>query len=256
MAATVNEILAKDDLYEILGISKQPILDKIALRRAYLSRSKACHPDKFPNNPEATHAFQKVSVAYDVLSKPSSKRVYDSRKPSSPYNFFSTQPVGDAEATFIGVVIGVFNDFLDGDLEIIRTLLRAMNDINPTLRLCEDNVNSVLKALQNIRERALTCRTCILVLHAELIHLLELQHNFRQLSYLDLMGRSRLTIQLTRVTISLPIALEKAILDQNAIYGHPQKVGVDDNPSILPWHVNDLIRGVDVILERMERTLK
>jgi len=70
------------------------------------------------------------------------------------------------------------------------------------------------------------------------------------------MGRSRLTIQLTRVTISLPIALEKAILDQNAIYGHPQKVGVDDNPSILPWHVNDLIRGVDVILERMERTLK
>jgi hypothetical protein len=80
---------------------------------------------KFPNNPEATHAFQKVSVAYDVLSKPSSRRIYDSRKSSSPYNYFSTQPAGHAEDTFRGVIIGVFNDFLDGDLEMIRTLLRG-----------------------------------------------------------------------------------------------------------------------------------
>jgi hypothetical protein len=103
----------------------------------------------------------------------------------------------------------------------------------------------------------LACRTCILVLHAELTRLLELQHNFRQLSYFDLMGRSRLTIQLTRVTISLPIAMEKAIQDQNAAYGHQQSVGVsDDSQSILPRHINSLICAVDVILEHMERVLK
>ena len=45
VAATVNEVLAKNDLYEILGISNQPTLDKIAIRRAYLSRSRACHPE-------------------------------------------------------------------------------------------------------------------------------------------------------------------------------------------------------------------
>ncbi|KIM84399.1 hypothetical protein PILCRDRAFT_410890 [Piloderma croceum F 1598] len=256
VAATVDEVLAKNDLYEILGISNQPTLDKIAIRRAYLSRSKACHPDKFPDNPEATHAFQKVSVAYDVLSKPSSKRVYDSRQSSSPYNFFSTQPAGHAEETFRGVIIGVFNDFLDGDLEMIRTLLRAVNDINPSLRLSEDSINAVLGTLQSIRERALTCRTCVFVLHAELSRLLELQHSFRQLSYIDLVGRSRLTIQLTRVTISLPIVLEKALRDEKFIYGHQRNVGVDVNLSVLPRHVDNLIRCIDVILERMERMLK
>jgi hypothetical protein len=93
-------------------------------------------------------------------------------------------------------------------------------------------------------------------LHAELTRLLELQHNFRQLSYLDFMGRLRLTIQLTRVTISLPIALEKALQDEKLSYGHQRHVSVDDNASILPRHVNSLIRGVGVILERMECMLK
>ena len=78
---------------------------------------------KFPNNPNATHAFQKVAVAYDVLSKPSSRRIYDARSRSAPYDVFSTQPSTPAEETFRGVVLGIFNDFLDGDLEMIRTLL-------------------------------------------------------------------------------------------------------------------------------------
>lgn len=29
-----------------------------------------------------------------------------------------------AEETLRGVVLGVFNDFLDGDMEVVRTLLR------------------------------------------------------------------------------------------------------------------------------------
>jgi|SRR6188768_1618410 len=78
---------------------------------------------KFPDNPDATHAFQKVAVAYDVLSKPNLKRLYDNRSPSSEFDAFATRPSGHAEETFRGVIIGVFNDFLDGDLEVIRTLL-------------------------------------------------------------------------------------------------------------------------------------
>ena len=31
--------------------------------------------------------------------------------------------MGHAEETFRGVILGVFNDFLDGDLEVVRTLL-------------------------------------------------------------------------------------------------------------------------------------
>ncbi len=81
---------------------------------------------KFPGNPEATQAFQKVNVAYDILSTPSSKRVYDSRPASAAtHDFFSARPYAHAEETFRGVILGVINDFLEGDLETVRTLLSA-----------------------------------------------------------------------------------------------------------------------------------
>ncbi|KII84448.1 hypothetical protein PLICRDRAFT_46354 [Plicaturopsis crispa FD-325 SS-3] len=255
--AAMNEVLSNDDLYRVLGIQRSKNLDKLALRRAYLRRSKACHPDKFPNDPEATKAFQKVSVAYDILSKPSSKRLYDSR-PTASFDCFAARPSVNPEETFRGVIIGVFNDFLDGDLEVIRTLLRAINDINPALHLGDEGIDSVLLTLQSIRDRALTCRTFIFALHAELTRLLEVQHAFRQLSYFDLMGRSRLTIQLTRITLSLPIALERAMQEQSVVYGHrpdSSEASSEDKRTLLPSTVNTLIKGVDVVLERMERIL-
>ncbi|KAF9565168.1 DnaJ-domain-containing protein [Agrocybe pediades] len=253
--AIVRAVLSHDDLYDILGVSKQAKLDKMTLRRAYLSRSRACHPDKFPDNPDATFAFQKVAVAYDVLSKPHLKRLYDNRSPSANYDVFSTRPMGHADETFRAVVLGAFNDFLDGDLEVIRTLLKAINDINPSIRLGEDAINSVLLTLQSIRERALTCRTCIYALHAEMSRLLEVQHAFRQLSYFDIIGRSRLTIQLTRITLSLPIALEKAVQEQNMFELGSETEAKNKGP-LLPKHVTLLIKGFDGALEKMERILK
>lgn len=70
------------------------------------------------------------------------------------------------------------------------------------------------------------------------------------------MGRSRITIQLTRITICLPIALEKAMQDQNAPCSHQRNVRAEDNRPMLPCHLNNLICGIDVILERMEHILK
>jgi DnaJ-class molecular chaperone len=82
-------------------------------------------PDsKFPDNPEATYAFQKVSVAYNILSNPSSKRVYDLHPASHEFSCNAAGATMCAEETLRSVVIGIFNDFLDGDLEMVRTLLR------------------------------------------------------------------------------------------------------------------------------------
>lgn len=43
--AVIQEILAHDDLYQILGLSRKAPFDRLSLRRAYLARSKACHPE-------------------------------------------------------------------------------------------------------------------------------------------------------------------------------------------------------------------
>ncbi|KAI0366321.1 DnaJ-domain-containing protein [Pilatotrama ljubarskyi] len=259
--AVICEILAQNDCYAVLGISRSSRIDKAALRRAYLARSKACHPDKFPDNPEATRAFQKVSVAYDILSKPSSKRLYDARSQQAPFDFFASRSFPQAEETFRSVVIGVFNDLLDGDLEMVRTLLSAVNNMNPSLQLGEEGINSVLMTLQAIRTRALTCRTCILALHHELTRLLEVQRTFRQLSYFDLRRRSHLSIQIARLTIGLPIALEDALRHQRQDdYGEDATRdgvrGSSSDTALLNRQLYHLLRTVVSVLERMERLVE
>ncbi|GJE85580.1 DnaJ domain-containing protein [Phanerochaete sordida] len=244
----IEEILSKNDLYEILGVSRKAALDRLALRRAYLSRSKACHPDKFPGNADATEAFQKVNVAYDILSKPASKRCYDAD--ASRTADFSARPYAQAEETFRSVVLGVFTDFLEGDLETVRTLLRAMNDLNPALRLGDEGIDMVLHSLQAIRERALTCRACVLALHTEVVRLVEVQHAFRQLSYFDLRRRFRLTLELTRIAISLPIALEQAIAQAR------EDRRDEETNAILNRRLRSILRGSARVLARVEKFLE
>ncbi|KAI0703822.1 hypothetical protein BC835DRAFT_1480349 [Cytidiella melzeri] len=249
--AVIQEILSHDDLYRILGIQRKAQIDRLSLRRAYLSRSKACHPDKFPGNPEATQAFQKVTVAYDVLGTPSSKRLYDSRPATAVHDFFSARPYAHAEETFRGVILGVINDFLEGDLETVRTLLRAVNDLNPSLRIGEDGIETVLHTLNGIRERALACRACVFALHSEVSRLLEVQCAFRELSYFDLRRRSRLTLELTRIAISLPIAIERAIQEQR----DQDRGGNADGSVLLNRRVHSLLRNSALLIEKVEHFL-
>lgn len=73
---------------------------------------------KFPDNPKPCRRSKRCR--WHVLSQSLSKRIYDSRR--SPYNIFS-KPASHPKDIFRSVVISVFNDFLDGNLEVIRTLL-------------------------------------------------------------------------------------------------------------------------------------
>lgn len=41
----LHTVLSSHDLYAILGVPKSASLDKMSLRRAYLARSKECHPE-------------------------------------------------------------------------------------------------------------------------------------------------------------------------------------------------------------------
>jgi hypothetical protein len=62
-------------------------------------------------------------MAYNVLSRLSSKTNYDSMSPEQQrdFDFFRSQP--PPEETFRSALLGVLNQFLDGDLEVVRSFL-------------------------------------------------------------------------------------------------------------------------------------
>ena len=67
--------MAKQDYYEILGISKGASSSEI--KKAYRKMALKYHPDKNPNNKEAEESFKKAAEAYEVLSDSDKKARYD-----------------------------------------------------------------------------------------------------------------------------------------------------------------------------------
>ena len=93
----------------------------------------------------------------------------------------------------------------------------------------------------------------MLALHTEAARLVELQHAFRQLSYFDLKKRFRLTVELTRIAITLPIALEDAVLRQKEQAARDKDT--DPTAAILNARVRTILHGSAVVLARLERFL-
>lgn len=65
----------KDELYSILDVSKTATDDEI--KKAYKKAALKHHPDRNPNNPDATSKFQEVGKAFATLGDPDKRKRYD-----------------------------------------------------------------------------------------------------------------------------------------------------------------------------------
>lgn len=68
--------MAKKDYYEVLGLQKGA--DENEIKKAYRKLAKKYHPDTNQGNKEAELRFKEITEAYEVLSDPEKRKVYDS----------------------------------------------------------------------------------------------------------------------------------------------------------------------------------
>ena len=63
------------DLFGVLGVARTASEDEI--KQTYRKLARRYHPDVNPNNPSAEERFKEISFAYDVLSDPDKRKLYE-----------------------------------------------------------------------------------------------------------------------------------------------------------------------------------
>src|SRR3989338_6727405 len=67
--------MSKRDYYNILGINREA--DEQTIKKAYRAKAMEFHPDRNHTNPEAEEKFKEASEAYEILSDPKKREIYN-----------------------------------------------------------------------------------------------------------------------------------------------------------------------------------
>lgn len=236
--------MSSPDLYAVLGAPRAST--DLELRHHYLDRCKIIHPDKQPSHPQSTPAFQRLSHAYEILKKPSLRAHYDRESTrgqrtkqwdkDETYGSFTTIR---GEHTFRSAVEAILQEFLHGDFRLVRRLLETLNRQYPNLvneevicklpcficgMVTESSLSRELRLIKlptfvvtversftSLRELVLTTSTYALLLYIELGRVHRVQKKLLSLGYLDVFGRLQCTMQLVKVTLAIPVRVDRAL---------------------------------------------
>ncbi|KAI8088784.1 uncharacterized protein BX664DRAFT_385389 [Halteromyces radiatus] len=245
----VEEILNAPDYYRVLNVTKKATPEEI--RRAYIKRSRVCHPDKFvPPYPRATESFQLLSLAYETLSDPSTKLMYDLSSNKKQNFQSSTKNPND---TLQRVLHQLFNEMMDGEFQTMRAFIYALNETNPGMHISEDAIIHIEVAFRKMREVFVSTQQYYQVVQFELMRLYELQQELRALSYFNIWGRMQLSITMCKVLLQLPILINTESRQKQRRQIEDDKEEDDDPQGILGTRIENALKMAVGLLETGER---
>ena len=99
-------MVAETKLYDALGIS--PSADDNEIKKAYRKAALKWHPDKNKDSPNASEKFKEVSQAYEVLSDPEKRKIYDQYGLEFLLKGGQAPPPGAEDGDFAGAFPGNF----------------------------------------------------------------------------------------------------------------------------------------------------
>ncbi|XP_037077676.1 dnaJ homolog subfamily A member 2-like [Pollicipes pollicipes] len=147
--------MADNTLYQLLGVARNASDGDI--KKAYRRLAKEFHPDK---NPEAGDKFKEISFAYEVLTDPQKRRIYDAQ------GIRGLQEGGGGGADMAGFGEDIFSHFFGGGLGGMfgmgggrqRGPRRGEDTVYPLKVTLEDLYNGKTSKLQ--LSKSVVCASC------------------------------------------------------------------------------------------------
>ncbi|KAF1803116.1 hypothetical protein FB192DRAFT_1073894 [Mucor lusitanicus] len=214
----IEDILSASNYYEALGLPDDSSFDEI--RRAYIQKSRICHPDKFvPPYPRATKSFQVLSAAYNTLSQPTKKLTYDTQQRSSAgldhYTSYCSED--NAVDIFQQVIRQLYIEIMEGEFQTLRTVIHAMNETNRLIHINDELLSIAEVGFLKIRDILTTSQKYYSIIQFELLRLYDLQDELRNLSYFDVWRRLRLSVSMAKLVLRIPLIVNKAFQQQDSM---------------------------------------
>ncbi|KAJ9626988.1 DnaJ-like protein [Taxawa tesnikishii (nom. ined.)] len=141
--------MVKDtEYYDLLGVP--PTATELEIKKAYRKAALRLHPDKNPGDEEAHNKFQAVGEAYQILSEPQLRKLYDEhgkRSCAEQRIRYGATRFGQDPAEMFAMIFGgeAFTDWI-GEISMMKDLERSMEI---TMKEMEEEGHTPAEAAMN-----------------------------------------------------------------------------------------------------------